>query len=305
MGQRSMMRMTRGAKFVLAVVAACLLAMGLGTTTAAQAVAQPVSNAADCAALLQFAQEPVPVVKSADGQNVPATVRWGYNADHNICYLVLDDSAIAVLRTAATPPPPDSEDQGDSNTEETDDDKGSNGNDGGETPLPTPQPSPVSAGDSHTCWLKADATVFCWGSNWNGQLNAPDGQFTEVSAGWAHTCALQTDQTIACWGSNQDLEGIHTAALDAPEGRFAAVSASIESWFTCGLHEDGIIQCWGSDENPYGSSSGVFNIPGGRFTSVSTLGNHVCGLRESGQAECWGWSSLRPSEDVGPATGQG
>ena len=102
--------MARRAKALTAVVAVVVLAAGLAMTTASPASAQPDSSTTNCAALFRFAQEPVPVVKTADGQTTLATVQWGYNATHNICYLILDDTAIAVLRanaasiTGATPP---------------------------------------------------------------------------------------------------------------------------------------------------------------------------------------------------------
>ena len=43
------------------------------------------------------------MVKSADGQAVVASVKWGYNAEADLCYLVLDDAAVSTLR--ANPPP--------------------------------------------------------------------------------------------------------------------------------------------------------------------------------------------------------
>ena len=56
-----------------------------------------------------FAAEPVPVVKTADRQAVLATVRWGYSAAHNLCYLVLDNQAITILRAAHNTPQPEPE----------------------------------------------------------------------------------------------------------------------------------------------------------------------------------------------------
>ncbi|MYH71242.1 MAG: hypothetical protein F4153_01465, partial [Acidimicrobiia bacterium] len=56
-----------------------------------------------CAELFGFAAEPVPVVKSADGQTVRASVEWGNSSEFNLCFLVLDDAATNALR--ANPPP--------------------------------------------------------------------------------------------------------------------------------------------------------------------------------------------------------
>ena len=62
--------------------------------------------------------------------------------------------------------------------------------------------SMISAGVFHTCGVRTDGTLACWGYNNYGQATPPAGTFTEVSAGWWHTCGVRTDGTLACWGSN-------------------------------------------------------------------------------------------------------
>ena len=58
-----------------------------------------------------------------------------------------------------------------------------------------------AAGGVHTCGLKTDATITCWGNNYYGQADAPAGTFSAVTAGGGvHTCGLKTDATIICWG---------------------------------------------------------------------------------------------------------
>ena len=60
----------------------------------------------------------------------------------------------------------------------------------------------VSAGYLHTCGVRTDGTLACWGGNSDGQATPPDGTFTQVSAGYLHTCGVRTDGTLACWGRN-------------------------------------------------------------------------------------------------------
>ena len=60
----------------------------------------------------------------------------------------------------------------------------------------------MSAGRYHTCGVKTDGTVACWGRNDLGQATPPGGTFTQVSAGGYHTCGVKTDGTVACWGDN-------------------------------------------------------------------------------------------------------
>ena len=61
----------------------------------------------------------------------------------------------------------------------------------------------VSAGPAHSCGLRTDGTIHCWGTNDFGQTDAPRGSFQAVSAGSTHSCGLRTDGTIRCWGSNK------------------------------------------------------------------------------------------------------
>ena len=76
---------------------------------------------------------------------------------------------------------------------------GRDGSEGGHQPVGW---STVSAGENHTCGLRTDGTVSCWGDNRQGQTTPPQGTFTQVSAGMTHTCGVRTDGTVACWGAD-------------------------------------------------------------------------------------------------------
>ena len=138
----------------------------------------------------------------------------------------------------------------------------------------------IDAGMDHTCAVRTDATIICWGSNEYGQTDAPDGAFTAVSAGSLHTCALRTDATITCWGSNFYGEG------DAPSGAFTAISAG--SWHTCALRTDATITCSGINTNDQGVQVGQAVAPEGTFTAISAGHTHSCGLRTDATITCWG-----------------
>ena len=228
-------------------MAVCVLGAGLAiaslATAATSATAQPVANAADCADLFRFAHNPVPVAKTADGQTTLATIRWGYNATHNICYLVLDDDAVAALRanapTSSAAPPWD---QAAANRCQ----RAYNPNRGfadqpvpvaktadGQTTLATirwgynathnlcylvlddtantalrtahQQTSPagtytaITVGLNHSCAIAADGQAVCWGDNRDGQADPPDGTYTAIAAGEFHSCAVATGGQAVCW----------------------------------------------------------------------------------------------------------
>ena len=53
----------------------------------------------------------------------------------------------------------------------------------------------IAAGDTHTCGIRTDDRVVCWGNNDSGQ--APVGptaaSFQSISAGYRHTCGVRSD----------------------------------------------------------------------------------------------------------------
>ena len=60
----------------------------------------------------------------------------------------------------------------------------------------------ISVGGSHSCGLRTDGSVVCWGRNDLGQANAPQGvSLSQVSAGLRHSCGLRTDGRVVCWGN--------------------------------------------------------------------------------------------------------
>ncbi|MDP1619401.1 MAG: RCC1 repeat-containing protein, partial [bacterium] len=77
----------------------------------------------------------------------------------------------------------------------------------------------IAAGSNHTCALKNDGSVFCWGYNGYGQLGDDTtvqkltpiqvlgvGTFgtlsdvSQIATGASHTCALKNDGSVFCWG---------------------------------------------------------------------------------------------------------
>ena len=58
----------------------------------------------------------------------------------------------------------------------------------------------VSAGVQHTCGVKMDGSVECWGWNQYGQSTPPAGEFVSVSAGYGLTCGVKSDGSCSMLG---------------------------------------------------------------------------------------------------------
>ena len=159
---------------------------------------------------------------------------------------------------AATPQPTETESNGDSGT--------------GPTGMSLTFKS-VSAGGAdkaaHTCGVKTDDSVACWGHDCYGQSTPPEGPFVSVSAsaGALHTCGVRTDDSVVCWGWNGEGQANH------PEGSVVSVSAGKQH--TCGLTSDGSVACWGSDGD--GQATPQAAPATGRLPAPS---NDICYLRQ-------------------------
>ncbi|HSR33056.1 MAG TPA: hypothetical protein VLY63_21030, partial [Anaerolineae bacterium] len=139
----------------------------------------------------------------------------------------------------------------------------------------------ISADGYHTCGVRIDGQVECWGRPYEGQSSPPAASWAGVSAGFYHTCGLQADRQVECWGNNQEGQS------SPPTGPFTQISAG--GYHTCGLRPDGLVECWG--RNLEGQSS----PPGDTFIQVTAGYLHTCGLRPNGSVACWGFGAYGQS----------
>ena len=152
-------------------------------------------------------------------------------------------------------------------------------NSDGQTDAPDGQFVSVSAGEDHTCAIRSDNTITCWGANGHGQTTTPDGHFTAIGAGRGHNCGIRSNGTVACWGDN--FEG----KTDAPDRQFTSVSVGYEH--NCGLLSDSTVTCWGKNHHSEADA------PNGQFSSVSAGRDHTCAIGTDNTITCWGanWES--------------
>ena len=190
----------------------------------------------------------------------------------------------------------------------------------------------VSVGGAHSCGIRVDDRLHCWGSHASGQLGvarargqclkAPEsceaspravaiGKVRQVSAGDRHTCAVGEDGTVHCWGENiefqtgvEALTYVPLPTAVVPSLRFNQVSAG--STHSCAVRTNGVVYCWGSGRlGALGRGDTVSSViprpiaSDERFEQVSAGGWRSCAVAVDGAVWCWGaeWEGSQGATD--------
>jgi alpha-tubulin suppressor-like RCC1 family protein len=181
----------------------------------------------------------------------------------------------------------------------------------------------IDAGFLHTCGIRDDSSLWCWGDNSQGQLGdgtttdrlvsnqtQVPGSWATVSAGTFHTCAVDLAGTLYCWGGNFDGQlgiGSTIASLTpvqaGPAGAFSSVSAG--GSHTCAVTTAADIVCWGSNfAGQLGTGDMVdhftpFRGFSGSWSAVVAGDTHSCAVRTDSTLWCWGNNT---SGEIGDGT---
>lgn len=169
------------------------------------------------------------------------------------------------------------------------------------------------AGTDHTCAIRGDGKVKCWGRNNLGQLGGGTSPQTSVAqtvpnladarylaAGNSHSCAVRTNGQIRCWGNNGagqlggGVKNVYSGPMDVA-GVFGAVAVAAGESHTCALLDDGTVLCWGANERgQLGNGNNEPSLAPVRVSGISTATaiiagtGHTCVLVENGEVRCWG-----------------
>jgi alpha-tubulin suppressor-like RCC1 family protein len=188
------------------------------------------------------------------------------------------------------------------------------------TPVPiTPGVSSVALGGNHTCAVKTDGSLWCWGANWSGQLGdgtrvqkstpypviTPAGALS-ISVGGSHSCAIKTDGSLWCWGYNSSGQlGNGESAGDSsylpsqvsPPILSDVSFVSLGGEHSCAIKIDGSLWCWGDNYygqlgdgtyGPYADKNTPVKIMSSGVSSVALGLYHTCAIKTDGSLWCWG-----------------
>jgi alpha-tubulin suppressor-like RCC1 family protein len=138
----------------------------------------------------------------------------------------------------------------------------------------------IVGGSWHTCAIRTNGKLYCWGADNNGQIgNAGSGgstvthtgtpsqvqgtsildleyagqTFNDITAGQAHNCAISAENKMWCWGQNaQGQLGIGSTTdsqvarkVTLPSGETGWKKVAAGNYWTCALTLAGHVYCWG------------------------------------------------------------
>ena len=174
----------------------------------------------------------------------------------------------------------------------------------------------AATGDGHTCAVRLDGALFCWGRNSSHELGpeariqvrAPlrvgaDLDWLEPVPGQQYTCGIKRDRSVWCWGQNIGSGdgdgfplGIDRPELDTPTSVPlvpAVTGLATRVFHTCGVSAGADLYCWGRNvEGQLGTTDTVLRpeptLVHTGVAQVSASWFSTCLLSVAGRVACTG-----------------
>ncbi len=138
--------------------------------------------------------------------------------------------------------------------------------------------SELSTSEQHTCSLKENGVINCWGSiETYLQPTYQEHRYVSISSGPGSLCAIDDEKTVHCWGSESDIlhgyrqEGIREVAVARQH--------------ICTINLEQKVFCYG-----YGMEEPAIPnlVKDKSIHEISSSGDYFCGRDEKKDFICWG-----------------
>lgn len=172
----------------------------------------------------------------------------------------------------------------------------------------------VSAGSNFTCGLKANGSIWCWGTGNSRQVlptstttnnlnpvQTDANAYTSISLGSTHACAIRSGGAVYCWGSGANGR-VGDGTSSTPTTGVVLVDSGVNyqqivsgEGYSCGLTTAGKIKCWG--QNNYGQlgtnnttdqAAPVAVDTSVTYTKISAGSFQTCGITSTNTLRCTG-----------------
>jgi alpha-tubulin suppressor-like RCC1 family protein len=170
----------------------------------------------------------------------------------------------------------------------------------------------VSLGARHTCVIRTDGALLCWGQNGDGQLGIGNATpmtkqptavartgWQQIAAGHHHSCGVRQGE-LFCWGRGDSLElgtgnrrASSTPVRVGEDSDWASVAVGMSH--SCAIKRSHFLYCWGRNgdaqlgvtpSEPVGMLTPV--KPETRFGTIAIGSQHSCALDTGQTLYCWG-----------------
>ena len=174
----------------------------------------------------------------------------------------------------------------------------------------------ADAGDGHTCAIRLDGSLWCWGRNTGHQLGqgddaqvrhpiqvGSDTDWLRVDCGQQHSVALKRDYSLWVWGLNEASGtgegfplGLDVDEVAVPTRLGTAsdwVTVSTRVFHTCAVNRTNELWCWGRNaEGQLGTGDTMLRkeptLVATGVTDVDVSWFNTCALLRSGGITCTG-----------------